>query len=568
MSSHPPIDEFDLTVIARQLGRERPDRLHPAVRVAARCPWQLPAVVESLPYDLQGRPFPTLFYLTCPSARAAVSALEAQGGVRRFGEAALDPESSASIAAATRYERRRRAALARGPAATGAARARDGGAVLRSGIGGVRTAACLTESRRSAAPASGPETGAARLKCLHAHAAHALARPGYAFGELILQEAERSAGSLWCADARCARAAAPPPPAAAGEGRLAASTPDEELEHPIKVAVVDLGTNTCRLLLARATGSSWKPLAVHERCTRVVRLGEGVDRTGRLSAAARERTFVCLEEYARRIDAFTPCAAELNATSVLRDASDGVAFLDRVRSESGLPWRVLSGPDEGALAFQGAVCGLPDLAGDVLVVDIGGGSTEVIVGRVRASDWTSGPDSTAAGEVSRRCASIVARSVDVGAVRLTERFFAHDPPLVSEWAVAVRHVRGVLRRLDMGAAPAPSLGVGVAGSIATLVANKLGLREFRSDLVDGQPLRLADIVAAIDRFRRLTSRRRLLLPGIQPGREDVILAGALIAREVCLRFCLPGLRCSESDILEGAALDLARRCRIDPAATS
>jgi hypothetical protein len=196
----------DLQCLAGQLGRPRVADLHPVWRVATRCPHGLPAVAECLPYDAAGRPFPTLFYLTCPTAVAAVQMVEAAGGVRRYtallaaasGAEAPVPDGAADLAAslraAGRYERRRRCDLARGPAAAFLARAADGGASLRLGLGGV------------AQPAS--------LKCLHCHAAHALARPAYALGRRVLEEASAAAGSLWCDDARCRRFVAAPSSAA------------------------------------------------------------------------------------------------------------------------------------------------------------------------------------------------------------------------------------------------------------------------------------------------------------------------------------------------------------------
>jgi len=163
----------DLAVVAGQLGR----RPHVMSRVVRRCPFGYPAVVETLPYDGAGRPFPTLFYATCPTFVAAVGALESRGGVRRFSRRLRnDGDLARSAAAAAGYARRRRAALV---ASCGLSML-DGGASLGGGIGGV------------ADPAA--------LKCLHAHAAHALARPGYRLGEEVLAKA----GEPWCTDRRCA----------------------------------------------------------------------------------------------------------------------------------------------------------------------------------------------------------------------------------------------------------------------------------------------------------------------------------------------------------------------------
>jgi hypothetical protein len=179
----------DLAVVAGQLGR----RPHPMSRVVHRCPFGFPAVVETLPYDAAGRPFPTLFYATCPTLVAAVGVVESGGGVRRSSTRARDEEHlRRSLAAATRYVRRRRRTLA----ARYGLPMRDGGASLATGIGGV-----AAWGRRAAGGSRGRVTSAAPpLKCLHAHAAHALARPGYLLGEAVLAEA----GELWCDDRRCA----------------------------------------------------------------------------------------------------------------------------------------------------------------------------------------------------------------------------------------------------------------------------------------------------------------------------------------------------------------------------
>jgi len=320
----------------------------------------------------------------------------------------------------------------------------------------------------------------------------------------------------------------------------------------VKVAVVDLGTNTCRLFLAEVDGDEVRagrlppapagPSCVRtvERLTTVVRLGQGVDRTGRLDAAAVARTRACLAGYAPRLEAFAPERRLLVATSVLRDAAEGRAFLEGVERDFALPWRVLAGEEEGALAFRG---GTAELAGTgptpLVLVDIGGGSTEFAFGAPGAA-----PE--------------FVRSLDVGVVRLTERFIASDPPAPSELAELERFTAAAIA----DAVPAPVRGaargaVGVAGTYTTLVAHKLGLREYHSELVHGRVLSAADIDAAIARFSALTNAERGRLPGIQPGREDVILAGAIIAREALRAFGLAEVLCSEADILEGAALGLA-----------
>ncbi len=319
----------------------------------------------------------------------------------------------------------------------------------------------------------------------------------------------------------------------------------------MKVGIVDLGTNTCRLFLADVvpgiagsdagqTAAGSASVSTVERLTTVVRLGQGVDHSGRLDEGAIARTRACLAGYAPRLEAFAPLRRLLVATSVLRDAIDGRRFLDDVERDFALPWRVLAGEEEGALAFRGGTAELAGIGPSPLVlVDIGGGSTEFAVGRPGAA-----PE--------------FVRSLDVGVVRLTERFLAGDPPAPSELAELERFVAAAIAEAVPAAVRRAARGaVGVAGTYTTLVANKLGLREYRSELVHGHVLSVADIDVAIDRFRPLTSEERGLLPGIQPGREDVILAGAVIAREALRAFGLAEVRCSEADILEGAALGLA-----------
>ena len=306
----------------------------------------------------------------------------------------------------------------------------------------------------------------------------------------------------------------------------------------MRVAVVDLGTNTCRLFLTEV--SDVGGLKTDARLTTVVRLGQGVDRTGHLDPAAIARTRACLAEYAPRLEAYGPARRLLVATSVLRDAADGRGFLEGVERDFALPSRVLDGAEEGALAFRGGTTELVGRAhGPLVLTDIGGGSTEFAVGAAGLK-----PD--------------FVRSLDIGVVRLTERFVHHDPPPAEELDRLTAFVAGAIA----GAVPAAVRGaargaVGVAGTYTTLVAHKLGLREYRSELVHGHVLSVADIEAAIAAFARLTNEQRGRLPGIQKGREDVILTGALIAREACRAFGLAEVRCSEADILEGAALALA-----------
>ncbi|MEZ5126235.1 MAG: Ppx/GppA family phosphatase [Thermoleophilia bacterium] len=307
----------------------------------------------------------------------------------------------------------------------------------------------------------------------------------------------------------------------------------------MKVAIVDLGTNTCRLFLATVAGAS--EVRAHVRQTTVVRLGEGVDEDRRLRPAAIERTRACLAGYAAELRRFSPERRLLIATSVLRDARDGAAFLAAVEREYGMPSRVLRGEEEAALAFRGGTAELAatSASGKLVLIDIGGGSTEFAIGAPGG-------------------APSFVRSLDVGAVRLTERFIRHDPPLPGELTALSDFVAGTIA----GNVPAAvrngvAAAVGVAGTYTTLVAHKLALTVYQPELVHGHVLTLADIEASLARFVGLTHAQRARLAGIQAGREDVIIAGAVIAREACRAFSLDAVRCSEADLLEGAALALA-----------
>ena len=332
----------------------------------------------------------------------------------------------------------------------------------------------------------------------------------------------------------------------------------------MRVAAIDLGTNSVRLLLADVASGR-----VHDvvRETTVTRLGAGVDRRRRLDPLAVERTRSCLARYAAQVASFAPAATLLVATSVLRDAADGPAFLESLRNDLGLPWRILTGEQEAALSFRGAVSGLVDepatgmpagatgaatssgpatpLRSAVVVIDIGGGSMELAVG-----EWSDLRGRSAAAP------SFVC-SLNLGVVRLTERFFAGDPPDDVEWRAAQTFVASTLAR----AVPAEVRatvgdGIGLAGTFTTLVAHKLALRVYSRTLVHRHWLTLADMDGALTAFRGQTGAARGRLAGIQPGREDVILAGVLLACEVCRLFGLDGVRVSESDLLDGVALSL------------
>jgi exopolyphosphatase/guanosine-5'-triphosphate,3'-diphosphate pyrophosphatase len=296
------------------------------------------------------------------------------------------------------------------------------------------------------------------------------------------------------------------------------------------VAAVDCGTNTIRLLVG-----AMPDVAVRE--SRIVRLGQGVDATGRLSDEALARTFAALDDYAATIREHGATRVRLCATSAVRDAANGEAFVNGVEERLGVAPDILTGEQEAGLAFDGAVRNLTGPAPDpVLVVDIGGGSTELVLGY---GDRTVD----------------AAHSMDIGSVRLHERHLHGDPPTASEVAACVADIEA-----HLDAAPVP-IGaartvVGVAGSNLTIAAGVLGLPTYDRSAIDQARLATTDVATFVERLVAMTVDERRALPYMNPGRADVIGAGALILARVLARAHVATMVASESDILDGIAWSL------------
>jgi exopolyphosphatase/guanosine-5'-triphosphate,3'-diphosphate pyrophosphatase len=295
----------------------------------------------------------------------------------------------------------------------------------------------------------------------------------------------------------------------------------------MKVAAIDCGTNTIKLLIG-----DLPDVAVREM--RMVRLGQGVDATGRLADEALERTFAALDEYAALIKAHGAERIRFCATSATRDAANAEVFVAGVRSRLGVEPEVVSGDEEAALAFDGAVRNLRDTPAEpVLVIDIGGGSTELVLG-------------TTAGGAD------AAVSLDVGSVRLHERHLHSDPPTADEVAACVADIESHLDRSPVPLADAATV-VGVAGTVTTVGAGVLDLPAYDRSLVDQAVLPVEEVHALVDRLLALPVAERLDLPWLHPGRADVIGAGALILDRALRRTGVPTLVVSEADILDGIA---------------
>lgn len=279
----------------------------------------------------------------------------------------------------------------------------------------------------------------------------------------------------------------------------------------MRVAAIDIGTNSVLLLVAeRDTGGTLVP--VLERAT-ITRLGEGVDRSRRLAPSAIERTLLCLADYAEELRRLGAERLDVVGTSAMRDASGGEDFTARAEAILGTPPRVISGNEEARLTFAGALGGL-GLEGDVTVFDVGGGSTEVVRGRFEAGK----------GSVS------YSRSLDIGSVRLFERFVAHDPPTADELMAAEELAR---EQLDL--CPSPSRGepiVGIAGTVTTLAAVARGVHPYDGARVHGIRLTLAEVRETAHRLASLPLAERRSLPGLEPKRADVIVTGARIVLAV------------------------------------
>jgi exopolyphosphatase / guanosine-5'-triphosphate,3'-diphosphate pyrophosphatase len=292
----------------------------------------------------------------------------------------------------------------------------------------------------------------------------------------------------------------------------------------MRVAAVDLGTHATRLLVADVEDGRIEEV---ERDLVFTKLGEGVDGRRRLLPLPIARVRNCLSDYRRRIEALGAERTLAVGTSAFRDAENGEAFLGEVEWSYGFTTRLLSGDEEARLVFRGATSDRRVEDG-TLVVDIGGGSTELVTG-----------DGFHA-------------SLDLGCVRLTERFLRSDPPAAAELAACAEHIRGVL--------PAPlrhTSAVGVAGTVTTLAALDLGLEEYDSERVQGHRIQAAAAAGLLDGLAALPVGERMRVRPMEPERAPVIVAGALILRELLDWAGLAEIEASERDLLHGTALEAA-----------
>ena len=304
-------------------------------------------------------------------------------------------------------------------------------------------------------------------------------------------------------------------------------------EQPMRVAAIDCGTNSIRLLIADIDGNNFREVV---RDMEIVRLGQGVDQTGQFHPDAIARTLAAVDKFAAEIAKRGVEKIRFCATSATRDATNRHLFVDGVRERLGIEPEVISGNEEAALSFAGAIQDLDPAEGPFLVVDIGGGSTEFVFG-------------TSTVEASR--------SVNIGCVRMTERHFANDPATSEQIELARTDIQAAIAQAaaEVPITQAKTL-VAVAGTATTVAAAALNLPEYDRYAIHLARISAAQVHDASTMFLTKNREERLALGYMHPGRVDVIPAGALVLSEIIKATGATGFVASESDILDGMARSL------------
>jgi len=307
--------------------------------------------------------------------------------------------------------------------------------------------------------------------------------------------------------------------------------------QPVRLAAIDIGTVTCRLLVADVSDAGIREV---DRSVDITHLGEGLAASSALSAAAMQRVADVIRRYAARMEELCVEGFSAIATSASRDASNSAGFLEMLAS-CGVSVEVISGLREAELSFAGAVTGR--VGEGLLVVDCGGGSTELIFG-----------DALPAAPAHVRAS----KSIDIGSRRMTERHLHSDPPTAAELAAAHEEAVALLHPFFGRLEGQPSQLIGVAGTATTLAAIKLGLAEYDPEKVHGQVLTAREVSAVFKRLAELSLKERRELAGLHPERAGVIVAGALIVKAALELSGLDQITVSENDVLYGILLDIYR----------
>ena len=304
-----------------------------------------------------------------------------------------------------------------------------------------------------------------------------------------------------------------------------------------RVAAIDCGTNSIRLLIADVSDDGLRDVT---RQMEIVRLGEGVDRTGRISEAALHRTLNALRRYEAQIARAGVSGVRMVATSATRDADNRGEFVAGVREILGVDPEVITGQQEAALSFVGATREVRHLPTPHLVVDIGGGSTEFVLGD--------------------ESGVLASSSVDIGCVRLTERHLHDDPPTAQQVLAAEADVTAAIERAaTMVPLDAAGTLIGVAGTVTTIAAIAAGLPEYDPERIHLSQVSAVDVDAIAHRLLAMPRAERAALPVMHPGRVDVIGAGSMILRAIVHKAMAAEVVASEHDILDGIAYSIAEQ---------
>jgi exopolyphosphatase/guanosine-5'-triphosphate,3'-diphosphate pyrophosphatase len=303
-------------------------------------------------------------------------------------------------------------------------------------------------------------------------------------------------------------------------------------ESTCRVAVIDIGSNSTRLLVADVADGRVSPI---ERRSTVTRLGRGVDLSGRLAAEAIEAACAAVDPYVATLQELGAEKVDAIATSAVRDAANGGAFVAELRERFALSARVLDGEEEARLTYLGATSEMSPVV-PTLVIDIGGGSTEMIVGEGREIEWHT--------------------SLQAGVVRHTERHLVSDPPKPVELEELAADLRGLINAATVQA-PRAEVGIAVAGTPTSLAAIELELEPYDPNRVHGHVLELPSIQRMLSRLAAAPLARRTEIRGLHPDRAPTIVAGVVTLVEAMRAFDLERITVSEHDILYGAAIALA-----------
>lgn len=533
-----PASDSERAIVEKQLGRFP----RGMVAVGARCVCGRPLAVITRPCLEDGTPFPTTCYLTSPEAVKAVSRVEADGIMREYNELLQSDEDLKK-----QYERAHKYYL-------------EFRHELAVSLGD-------SEEHISQMSAGGMPV---RVKCLHALLAQTLVmgKGVNPIGDMVLERIKDEfdpsvcrCTTPWSDDAYATETEVVVEDETVAkdktaEGEAVKSETITCAEKTVQVAAIDCGTNSIRLKIAQVSEHGMKDIV--PRMLRVVRLGQGIDETHRFADDALERVRDAAHEFAQVLKEHPVDAIRFVATSATRDAENREIFEQMMIDELGVRPEVISGTEEAALSFLGAtsVVSRDELQPPYLVVDLGGGSTELVLG--------GDGDCLPAHKVS------AAYSMNVGSVRMTERHLHTDPPTEEEIQAAVedidKHIDDAFKVVPAGRARTI---IGVSGTVTTMAALTMGLQHYDHTAVDGVRIGLEQAYAVNNRFLRMPRDCRRTYATIHPGRVDVVGGGAVIWSRVLERLAkaayedhggvLDTFVASEHGLLDGITLDLGRK---------